>query len=553
MFNTPVVWKSYKKETINRGYWDQAMLEDIFDKYDVTHLDDYPDTAYAIVVVIAARHHADMVDQINADLARYKHVLLILTGDEEAVFPYDKLAHPSMKVWIQTPHMGKTGRADRLIPNGWPPQIKMLKEYKAEADNRKLNWFFAGQVTHSRREKLVKNLRTMTGGQLIESPGFTKGIPHNEYYRHLANAKVAPCPSGAVIPDSFRLYEALEAGCLPIADGKAPNLDVEGYWEFLFGERPPFPILDSWKDIEGHVQYHVDVYPRTANRAFAWWQRKKLDMIDNLQDDLRDLDLIANPLLKRDDETNSQNITVLVPTSPIKMHPDTTVIEETIKSIRDRLPNSRIILMFDGVREEQADRRAGYEEYIRRVLWLANWEWSNVYPMIFDEHTHQAEMTRQALRHVRTDTILFVEHDTPLCEDIPFRELRWCVASNTFNVIRLHHEALILPDHKHMMLDSEPQTYYGIPILRTAQWSQRPHVASTDFYRRMLDTYFTDHAKTMIEDGIHGKVAEAYRTRGLVGWNEFKVGIYAPKGDMKRSYHTDARGQDSKFDETFIY
>ena len=31
-----------------------------------------------------------------------------------------------------------------------------------------------------------------------------------------------PCPSGPATPDSFRLWEALEAGCVPIADGYAP-------------------------------------------------------------------------------------------------------------------------------------------------------------------------------------------------------------------------------------------------------------------------------------------------------------------------------------------
>ena len=36
-------------------------------------------------------------------------------------------------------------------------------------------------------------------------------------------ARSPQCPSGYATPDSFRLYEALEAGCVPLADMTAPG------------------------------------------------------------------------------------------------------------------------------------------------------------------------------------------------------------------------------------------------------------------------------------------------------------------------------------------
>jgi hypothetical protein len=54
--------------------------------------------------------------------------------------------------------------------------------------------------------------------------------------------------------------------------------------------------------------------------------------------------------------------------------------------------------------------------------------------------------------------VLYCEHDAPLCEDIPFDGLATAVESGDADLVRLHHEALILDDHKHLMLDSEPQT-----------------------------------------------------------------------------------------------
>ena len=74
------------------------------------------------------------------------------------------------------------------------------------------------------------------------------------------------------------------------------------------------------------------------------------------------------------------------------------MIEQTIRDIRANLPDCEIIIMLDGIRPEQEDRRGAYEEYKRRLLWLAHHTWHNVLPIIFDEHMHQAAMTREALK-----------------------------------------------------------------------------------------------------------------------------------------------------------
>lgn len=553
----PVVWQNYNPDVPNTGYWDMSMLEALFERtiwtpangYQFAHYTDISQIqADGAIVLLPARHNANHVERLNQDIKALNWVLIILVGDEEQVFPIDKIQHPNMKVWAMTPHMGKT-QADRFLINGWSPKTpQILSEFKEEYTAKELNWFFSGQVTHSRREACVQPLRTKDKGLLVETKEFLGGLTRTEYLKNLAKAKVAPCPSGAVIPDSFRLYEALEAGALPIADGMDPKGRSKGYWEYLFGELPPFPTLENWKDLPGTIDYFVDTFPRPQNKVFAWWQKFKREMVYSLESDVKFLSGLT-PVPKYADD----QITVLIPTSPTASHPDTSMIEETIKTVRDRLPIAEIIIMIDGIREEQAERRANYDEYIRRLLWKCNFEYKNVLPLVFDEHTHQVGMTKKALELVKTPCILFVEHDTPLCEEIPFKGIVDVVVSGYANMVRLHHEALVLDVHKSLMLDSEPQMVGEVPLLRTSQWSQRPHVANTEFYREMLNTNFSPNAKSMIEDGVHGKVAEAYRRRGKVGWNDWKVWMYAPAGDMKRSYHTDGRQHDPKFDDKFIY
>lgn len=243
--------------------------------------------------------------------------------------------------------------------------------------------------------------------------------------------------------------------------------------------------------------------------------------------------------------------TVLVPTSPIPSHPDTRIIDETISTIRTHL-DSEIIIMIDGIRDEQLYLKEQYQEYIRRLLWKCNNEWENVIPLLFEEHQHQANMTRKALQLIKTPLILFVEHDTPLTPD---RDINWdsvedMVLSEEANMVRLHHEALVLDVHKYLMI-GEPEYTFKESYWRTYQWSQRPHIASTEFYRRILEQYFPPSAKTMIEDRMYGVLEEAYRHRGKMGWDEFKVWMYYPEGDIKRSYHIDGREGEQKYEETF--
>jgi hypothetical protein len=194
-----------------------------------------------------------------------------------------------------------------------------------------------------------------------------------------------------------------------------------------------------------------------------------------------------------------------------------------------------------------------YQEYIRRILWKCNYEWKNITPMLFSSHHHQAAMARETMPLVDTSTILYVEHDAPLTPDM---EYDWngifnLVNSGKANIVRFHFESRIPEEHKYLMLDKEADVIDGVPVIRTAQWSQRPHVASSEYYRDILNTYFSQDSRTMIEDKMHGIVIEDYKRAGRSGWNKHRIMIYAPEGNIKRSYHLDGRGTESKYDMKF--
>jgi hypothetical protein len=52
----------------------------------------------------------------------------------------------------------------------------------------------------------------------------------------------------------------------------------------------------------------------------------------------------------------------------------------------------------------------------------------------------------------------------------------------------------------------------------------------------------------MIEDVVHGLVIEDCRRDAVMGWYAWRLWIYTPEGNIKRSYHLDGRGSDLKYD-----
>lgn len=571
----PVVWLSWHPEVPGRGYWDQAMLEDLFagavwrpagfpqfDHIEV-HGEPLPDLDGAIVV-LPGRFHTDAADRLTAELAHYRWVHLIVTSDEESLFPWYDVAHPNMTMWVMTPHPAAHRKAPQLVSRylgeGYQPGTPELAGMLRPAGtDRPLLWSFLGQITHRRRQELARALRQRLRrnpleGRLIETRSFAAGAVQADYVAWLCSAKVAPAPSGPVTLDSFRLYEALEAGCIPVVEmtnGKGERYGPD-FWPLLFGDRHDlFAAVENWEsDLDPLLEQLEAGWPMNQVRSTAAWIAYKRDLACQLAAEL----WRTGPEPYEVDD----HITVIIPTSPIARHPATDIIDETIASIRARLPRAEIIVACDGVRPEQEEYRPAYEEYLRSLTWKCLHTWDNVLPLIASEHVHQANLTRMALEEVRSPCVLFVEHDTPLVGDIPFSNLVEAVETGQAFVVRLHHEASVLEPHQHLMLDEQTRDLAGVPALRTVQWSQRPHLAATSFYREMIHDYFGQASRTMIEDVMHGVVDHHWRLQHERGWERFRLWLYAPPGDMKRSEHLDGRRRpdgelDSKFEEQWVF
>lgn len=245
-----------------------------------------------------------------------------------------------------------------------------------------------------------------------------------------------------------------------------------------------------------------------------------------------------------------KDLTVLIPTSPIPSHPSTDILDETISNIR-KYTDAKIIILCDGVHQSLEHRRKDYEDYSNAVDGKIRAKvYGDCEQLYFYKHSHQAIMTKFALDHlVRTPLVMFCEHDTSPIGDIEFEQICDFVRkSDCINYIRFNIFHDILEEHQYLMIDKSPQLYemmggFMLRLVRTVQWSQRPHIAKSDWYRQILTDHFAPDQKSMIEDIMHSVVIESYK---FLNKDIYGLAIYTPEGNQLRSYHSDGRKSDEK-------
>jgi hypothetical protein len=272
--------------------WDTSLVADLLSGalyphgIETRNWQGYPRGRGAIIVC-PSRYWAGHEVAISEALSVYEWVLMFVTSDEEATFACSNVLHDNIKWIIQTPREGrKYPEGARFIGVGYTPHFRDLPPDPPE---KVLDVVLAAQRTHKRRQQAFEAAAHIQGTNLVhETPGFTQGLPVADYVSAMLKAKVAPCPSGAVSPDSFRAYEALEAHCIPVVDAVSPVDGKTDYWSRVL-PGAPFPVIEDWSDLPGWVEDLLKDWPANANRVTAWWQRQKRQYVKDLVADLRGL------------------------------------------------------------------------------------------------------------------------------------------------------------------------------------------------------------------------------------------------------------------------
>jgi hypothetical protein len=265
---------SFDEKDCASDKWDYGLLKEIFDKYNVEQIkvNSLPDIDRAFVVVPGPQNLGHEED-VNRELQKIGRLVLFITGDEEGKFDIAKISHPNADIWIQYPH--KKHKKYYKLPLGTPQH---LKNSVPQYTDKKYDVYFGGQITHSRRRQLSDAIKTLSNALFKPTEGFAQGDHPKDYYANLTSARIAPSPSGAVIIESFRFYEALEMLSLPIADEIDPQGNVISYYDFIFEGKIPIKSIKNWHSLTNVIPELLNNYPQNMHDAVCWWIKYKRDL-----------------------------------------------------------------------------------------------------------------------------------------------------------------------------------------------------------------------------------------------------------------------------------
>lgn len=140
---------------------------------------------------------------------------------------------------------------------------------------RPLAWSFAGDPNKSSRPAMLEALSPLGPHTTHLTSAFydPNALDQNAYQHLLEDSVFAPCPCGFINLDSFRIYEALECGCIPIVEQR-PMLD---YFTALFGLHPMITVEHWGEAREAMATLLADPAAAEQRRAActAWWQGVK--------------------------------------------------------------------------------------------------------------------------------------------------------------------------------------------------------------------------------------------------------------------------------------
>jgi hypothetical protein len=305
------------------------------------------------------------------------------------------------------------------------------------------------------------------------------------------------------------------------------------------------PRIEFWPDFGPMAESLLHDRCATAAHIGSRWQQYKRATLARLHDDVEDL------VGLRHFDGPWDHVTVVVFTSPVKSNPDLSMIKATIESLRIDLPGAEVLIAADGVRDEQAHLADNYAWFLHELAQWAN-RTHNVWLITHHEHLHQSGLLRSVLPQVKTEYLLFMEHDCPVEGVIPFSECLETMSKHDLNVMRFSHEAHVLAEHDHLFLDLHPDD--PAPWRETLQYSARPHLARTDWYRSMVETYMGSKSRTFTEDLLYGIIQAGPVGDGMgedgenrrTLWEWSRMALYHPPGGIRRSTHLDGRQGEPK-------
>jgi hypothetical protein len=168
-----------------------------------------------------------------------------------------------------------------ILPLGYNTKVKT--EYKSKPfDKKEFHWSFAGAIDRAGRKENLKYLANLKPNFVRTKETFSSksSIEGDDYIEMLNNSKFVPCFKGFSSLESFRLYETLEAGSIPVYVPSESRSGIDNEYSKVLGKNPllAIPNWASASMILEKVCGSPDIMEKHRQDLIAWWKQKKCDI-----------------------------------------------------------------------------------------------------------------------------------------------------------------------------------------------------------------------------------------------------------------------------------
>jgi hypothetical protein len=271
----PVIWQSHGGDYI----WDSDWVREVLSELPIVEIFDGNFEKIQDKAIIIAYGHEQFESYINKYIEKGYQFGVINLADEtysHTTSYYDKANFVIRPYWhkkflnLKNVYTIPLGYEGGFWKNGKPTQVKNILR-------RFYTWSFAGQINKSTRISMITNMKSIPHHFIHEIGSFAdpNSLSQEKYRNLMLNSIFIPCPKGWVNLESFRVWEALECGCIPIVEKTPFDYFAKAYGPY------PFLAVSSWNEapkLINDLLTNPKQLEELQNNCLTWWKEYKKNM-----------------------------------------------------------------------------------------------------------------------------------------------------------------------------------------------------------------------------------------------------------------------------------
>ena len=179
----------------------------------------------------------------------------------------------------------------RFFPLGvGSPINKNFVKSERTMRQREFIWNFVGDINKPSRHGLVETFSVLAPNKvrLVDDFFDPRKLDSMEYQSIVSNSRFTLCPDGYDNCDTYRFWEAIELGSIPVSIERGEFR----YFQNLLKSELPFPQFESWQDALNHLRTvgdNVEYLSLMQNSIATWWCGYKSRLIEEFRLSCMDL------------------------------------------------------------------------------------------------------------------------------------------------------------------------------------------------------------------------------------------------------------------------